>query len=78
MDIGFSRRARLRIVSPLDQLNYVSLLAELAASQAESATAKAQLQISPSRNGAAPVREETLEFGSFHPSTAALLRNNKE
>ncbi len=78
MDIGFSRRARQRSITPLDQLNYVSLLAELAATQAESATARAQSQIGSSRNGAAALTPLTAENGSFHPLTAALLRNTKE
>jgi len=78
MDISFSRRAHKLRLSPLDQLNYVSLLAELAAAQAESATARAQSQLSPSRNGAAALGEEAPEAASFHASTAALLRNKKE
>lgn len=78
MDIGFSRRARQHKITPLDQLNYVSLLAELAATQAESATARAQSKISSSRNGASATTPLMPEKGSFHPLTAALLRNEKE
>ncbi len=73
MDIGFSRRAHQRLATPLDQLNYVSLLAELAAAQAETATARAQSQI-----GTAATLEGMAESRSFHAPTATLLRNAKD
>jgi len=73
MDIGFTRRAQPRPISPLDQLNYARLLAELAAAQAESATARAQ-----SRIGTEAQQQKTAETSSFHAPTADLLRNAKD
>lgn len=77
MDVGFSRRGRKQSRKQLDQLNYMSLLAELAAAQADSVTAQAQSQI-PSHNGTSGENAESPEKGSFHPATAALLSGGQE
>lgn len=78
MDIGFSRRGKVRDASALDQLNYVSLLAELAAAQAETATARAQSRVATPSSVNAAEGMQVFEAGSFHASTAALLRTRKD
>jgi len=77
MDVGFSRRGRKQSRKQLDQLNYMSLLAELAAAQADSATAQAQSQL-PSHIGTTGTNAESAEKRSFHPATAALLSGGQE
>jgi len=78
MDIGFSRHQLKRRITPLDQLNYVSLLAELAAAQTQSATARAQLEISQLGSDAEAHGPDSPKTRSFHAPTAALLRNAKD
>ncbi len=77
MDIGFSRRAQKRPPTPVDQLHYLSLLAELAAIQAQSATAQAQSRIQSQHNSASLTGEDT-DGHSFHAPTAALLSGGQE
>jgi hypothetical protein len=77
MDLGFSRRAQLRKAAPVNTLNYMSLLAELSQAQSQSSTAQAQSRIQ-SQNGTSTDCEKTLEMRSFHPATAALLRDGQE
>jgi len=73
MDIGFSRRHRPNSATPLNRLDYASLLAELAESQAQSVTARAQSQI-----GTAEIASKSPEMSSFNAATAALLSETKE
>jgi hypothetical protein len=77
MDIGFSRRNQPRARTPVDRLNHLSLLAELAAAQTNSATAIVQSRL-PSQNETPSNPGELAEKGSFHPATAALLSGTQE
>ena len=73
MDLGFSRRKRARKANEADRLTYMKLIAEIAAAQENSITARAQSEIGLKARNA-----KTAEMGSFHPATAALLRDEKE